>query len=136
MIILVTCKDRFTGENRRSLICAVESLYPRAKDLCALVITHCDNFKDEDQDCIVAEFQDVCRHQLPKVEAFVGNSIYTVGRQQRIAEDEKAISIRQLVKGSENAMNVQDALRLPNFCSRFKASIKSYCHCIFPVTTD
>ena len=142
LIILVTRIGRFTSKNCRSLVCAVESLRRRANCLCALVITHCDDLTDEALKNIVIEFQGVCHRDAPKVEAFVGNSIYTVGFrsvssnkqlcQQRIAKDEKAI--RQLVKSSEHSLSVQDALILPNFCSRFKASIKSRCSCIFPIT--
>ena len=119
-------------------MCAIESLRPRAKRLCALVITHCDGFKDDAREEFVSDFQReaVCRD----VATFVGKAIYTVGissvnneeRRASIAEYEK--TIRQLVKNHEYSLSVQDAVTLPNSCSRCKASIKSCFCCLFQVS--
>ena len=135
MVIFVIPKDRYTAEINRSLMCGIESLRPRAKRLCALVITYCEDFMDDSRRNIVSHFQAeaVCRD----VATFVGESVYTVGfssvnnqvRRRSIAEDEK--TVRQLVKNSEYPISVQDALTLPDSCSRCKASIKSCFCCIF-----
>ena len=139
LVIFVISTAPYNDVIKRSLMCAIGSLHPRAKRLCALVITRCDGFKDDARQKTIDHFR--CTGVCRDVAKFVGKSIYTVGfssvsnkaRRASIAKDEKAI--RQLVKNSEYPLSVQDALTLPNSCSRCKASIKScFCCCIFQVS--
>ena len=135
LVIFVISTAPYNDVIKRSLMCAIGSLHPRAKRLCALVITHCDGFKDGARQEAIDNFR--CTGVCRDIAKFVGKSIYTVGfrkaRRASIAKDEKAI--RQLVKNSEYPLSVQDALTLPNSCSCCKVLIKScFCCCIFQVS--
>ena len=73
LIIFVTAKGRYTDENHKSLICAVRSLDPQARSLCALIITHCEGITDESRQGIVHNFK-VDPRGL-KVADFIGKEI-------------------------------------------------------------
>ena len=116
LIIFVIANGRYTDESHSSLVKAVNSLHQRAKQVTALVITHCEDLADVERKAIVDEFiHDARTYQ---VRAFIGNGTYTVGfpnpskqnlkvlYASGIAEDER--NIRKLVDESKNTLDVKD----------------------------
>ena len=141
LIIFVTAKDRYTDENHKSLMCAVQSLGPQARSLCALIITRCEGITDESRQGIVHNFKVDPRGW--KVADFIDKGIYTVGfpdtsnmsasnkliYQNGIAKDENVI--RRLVKECERSLSVKDVrLSYLRYCWRSVHRYRMCCFCL------
>lgn len=116
LIIFVIANGRYTDESQRSLNLATNSTFRRANSLCALVITHCEDFAEEQRRHIVAEFKDDVR--TTQVTALMGKGVHTVGfpdtselppeltkiYESGVDSDEKFI--RKLVDDCNDGLNV------------------------------